>query len=383
MNILQKWFLGKNDKTLTDKVEKIEYENSTLKNTLYKVGNSFLYGSQIIGAAMSEGTEFRPPTDPLIISKTCGFIDAAIFKITNWISKYSWKSDSQELLAFLEEPNQTESFTDIIRMYCISMLTYGEAFWDISNNLINPLPPTNVKVKWDENKIANDDPKFKDIRGAKAYYFVDENGIDTPLDNVVHFILQPCVGELRGTSKISIIQNHVNMYYYLCNNSEITYNRNKTPKMLINTGSNSTPDQSREVKASLMNCQNPNEPFVFGTDTFNVYEPDKQLHFADDFIKLQDWFKKLVYLVYGLSETDQGLVSATKASAETHDEQTEKTIVEALMDTFAEKFNKSTLVDVYGGDFQWDDPDVETEMEGDKTEGVDDEDKKDDKPNNL
>ncbi len=275
----------------------------------------------------------------------------------SWISKYSWNLN-------LDNVNERESFTSIIRKTVIDLLWNGNGYWDISNGLIYCIPAGLVKVEWDKLASSkNKSSEFQKLLGDKKYSIKDEDGTDIQIDreNIVHFILEPNAIELKGSSKISSIQNEINTYYYLCNAASKKYNLNEIGKFIINFGIDTDPQDAQSFKQKMLLNQNPNEPYAVTTNKMDVHEFNQNDKFGSDYIAIQEWFGKLVYTIFGMSETDRGEISATKASAEVHQYQTQSTLIEPTLDVIAEEWNQSKLKDKYG-EFEWREPEVEKDI---------------------
>jgi len=331
-------------------------QKASINQTLYNI-------SGMIQQGMDLQSKFKPETDSYRIYLTCGPVNTVINKIVKTISKFSWTSTSTKLLTFLENPNEQESFTSIIYKTMVDLLDYGEAFWDIANRLIYNISPQDVAVTWGKSlKEVDYQGKKLQVSGEKVYKSADGT-ITYEKEEIVHFILEPNSKELRGISKLRSIQNEINLYYYICDSANKKYNRNELPRIIINLGASASSDQIKAFRTKFLNLENPNDPPVGNFDKCEVIQLNKDQGFGADYIAIQEWFEKRVFSTFGMSETDLGLVSSTRASAEVHQEQTTSTLIDPILDNFAETFNRSLLVKWYGGDFKWEKPDIEEDVE--------------------
>jgi len=348
----------KKQKEQQKKLEKLEYENSTLSNTLYNIQGNLIYNSQLVAWAQNKTSTFTVPSDPYVIYKTCAQVGSAVRKITNWISKYSWNLD-------LDNISERESFTSIVRKTVRSLLGFGNTFWDISNGLIYVLPTDRIKVKWDDlDKTSNKSPEFKSLTGTKKYYMLDKDGNWQPLEteNIVHFILDVDCLEIKGSSLISTMQNEINVYYYYNNFASKKYNSNETPKFLANFGPDMRTEDLGDLKQKFMLNQNPDEPFFSKSSKMDIYEFNQDSNFGSNYTAFMDYFGNLVYFVFGMSETDRGQPDVNRATAQVHEHLTQSTLIEPILDVIAEEWNQSKLkTDI--GNFEWRAPEIETAID--------------------
>ena len=314
-------------------IEKLKYENAKLKDSLYIVGNNLVYAGDILasgdGGNIKDET-FEPPNDFYLIYLTCPPINSAVFKITNWISKYGWTPDFPG--------NDIETSTTIMRQTTNSLLYDGNAYWDLSEypSKLKVFAARNVKIEWD-NTLQQ-----------KQYKYLDSEGKEHAIANeaIIHFVLNSNPEELKGASKLTALKQEIDEYYYRVNASKKKYNYNQLPEAII-SGDCSDPSIMKSLKTMLKGIFNRSDIPCINIKDLKVNPLRQDDNLTQENLAWNKYFDTKVYQVYGLSETDLGLISSTRASAEIHEEQTQKTIIDAVMDVIEEELTKQW------GKFEW------------------------------